>query len=245
MNDPYARFRILIGDEAAGKLRNSRVAVFGLGGVGGNAAEALVRSGIGAVDLIDHDEVSLTNINRQVFATRDTVGMKKTEAAVRRLSAIDPDTVIRTYPVFYLPETRDMIPFDEWDYIVDAIDTVSAKIDIIMTAHEKKIPVISAMGCGNRLDPAKLCCMDLADTKNDPLARVMRRELRKRGIAHLKVVCSTELPLHAKAQSDEQLPPGKRSIPGSSAFVPPAAGILIASQVVKDLITEAENEKKG
>lgn len=222
------------------RLRGARVAVFGLGGVGGNAAEALARSGVGALDLIDHDEVSLTNLNRQVFALRSTVGMKKTDAAEQRLLAIDPGIVIRKYPVFYLPETRSIFPFAEWDYIVDAIDTVSAKIDIILAARECGVPVISAMGCGNRLDPSKLCCMDLAETKNDPLARVMRRELRRRGVRHLQVVCSTELPCRAKAASEEPLPQGKHAIPGSSAFVPPAAGILIASHVVRDLI---EKEK--
>lgn len=238
MNDPYSRIRILVGDEAMDRLRHSRIAVFGLGGVGGNAAEALARSGVGALDLIDHDEVSITNLNRQVFALRNTVGMKKTDAAEQRLLSIDPDLAIRKYPMFYLPETRNRFPFAEWDYIVDAIDTVSAKIDIILAAREYGIPVISAMGCGNRMDPSKLCCMDLAETKNDPLARVMRRELRRRGIEHLQVVCSTEAPCRAKAGSDEPLPPGKHAIPGSSAFVPPAAGIMIASRVVRDLIKE-------
>ena len=218
------------------KLRRSRVAVFGLGGVGGNCVEALVRSGIGTLDLIDHDDVSLTNINRQVFATTKTVGMLKTEAAQERILAIDPDVNVNLYPKFYLPEDRAEFPFEKWDYIVDAIDTVSAKIDIIMAAREMGIPIISAMGCGNRMDPTKLKIMDLFDTKDDPLAKVMRRELRKRGVDRLTVVCSTELPIPAKVIPDEPLPPGKRSIPGSSAFVPPAAGIMIASRVVQDLI---------
>lgn len=224
------------------KLHRSRVAVFGLGGVGGNCVEALVRSGVGTLDLIDHDDVSVTNINRQVFATRETIGMLKTDAAKKRIMAIDPDVKVNLYPKFYLPENREDFPFTQWDYIVDAIDTVSAKIDIIMAARELHIPIISAMGCGNRLDPSKLCVMDLFDTKDDPLAKVMRRELRKRKVDHLKVVCSKELPIAAKVITDEPLPPGKRSIPGSSAFVPPAAGIMIASQVVQDLIEEGEKE---
>lgn len=236
MTNQYARFQMLIGNEAFQKLRSKRVAIFGIGGVGGYVVEALARSGVGTLDLIDHDDVSLTNLNRQIYALHSTVGKLKCDVAKERIHDIDPSIQVNFYPVFYLPEKRGDFPFREWDFIVDAIDTVSAKIDIIKAAREENIPIISSMGCGNRLDPSKLVYTDLFKTKNDPLAKVMRRELRKLGIKKLPVVYSEELPIHAKEQSTEEVPEGKRSIPGSSAFVPPAAGLLIASKVVEKLL---------
>ena len=227
---------MLIGNEAFLNLRNKRVAIFGVGGVGGYVVEALARSGVGTLDLIDHDDVSLTNLNRQIYALHSTVGKLKCDVAKERIHDIDPYIQVNCYPVFYLPEKRSDFPFREWDFIVDAIDTVSAKIDIIKAAREENIPIISSMGCGNRLDPSKLVYTDLFKTKNDPLAKVMRRELRKLGIKKLPVVYSEELPIRAKEESTEEVPEGKRSIPGSSAFVPPAAGLLIASKVVEKLL---------
>lgn len=227
---------MLIGNEAFHTLQNKRVAIFGIGGVGGYVVEALARCGVGTLDLIDHDDVSLTNLNRQIFALHSTVGRLKCDVAKERIHDIDPSITINCYPSFYLPEKRDEFPFSKWDFIVDAIDTVSAKIDIIQAAHEYHIPSISSMGCGNRLDPSKLVYTDLFATKNDPLARVMRRELKKKGIYRLPVVYSEELPIKAKEDSGEDIPEGKRSIPGSSAFVPPAAGLLIASKVVERLL---------
>lgn len=236
MTNQYTRFQMLIGNEAFQNLRNKRVAIFGVGGVGGYATEALARSGVGTLDLIDHDDVSLTNLNRQIYALHSTVGKLKCDVAKERIHDIDPSIHVNCYPVFYLPEKRDEFPFREWDFIIDAIDTVSAKIDLIKAADDYRIPIISSMGCGNRLDPSKLVYTDLFKTKNDPLARVMRRELRKCGIDHLSVVYSEELPIRAKEESGEEVPEGKRSIPGSSAFVPPAAGLLIASKVVEKLL---------
>lgn len=236
MTNQYARFQMLIGAEALQTLQNKRVAVFGIGGVGGYVVEALARSGIGTLDLIDHDDVSLTNLNRQIFALHSTLGKLKCDVAKDRVHDIDPSITVNCYPTFYLPEKRDDFPFAKWDYIVDAIDTVSAKIDIILAAGDNDIPIISSMGCGNRMDPSKLVYTDLFKTKNDPLARVMRRELKKKGITKLPVVYSEELPIKAKEESGEELPEGKRSIPGSSAFVPSAAGILIAAKVVEGLL---------
>lgn len=236
MTNQYARFQMLIGAEALQTLQNKRVAVFGIGGVGGYVVEALARSGIGTLDLIDHDDVSLTNLNRQIFALHSTLGKLKCDVAKDRVHDIDPSITVNCYPTFYLPEKRDDFPFAKWDYIVDAIDTVSAKIDIILAAGDNDIPIISSMGCGNRMDPSKLVYTDLFKTKNDPLARVMRRELKKKGITKLPVVYSEELPIKAKEESGEEIPEGKRSIPGSSAFVPSAAGILIAAKVVEGLL---------
>lgn len=236
MTDQYARFRMLVGTEGLQTLRNKRVAVFGVGGVGGYVVEALARSGIGTLDLIDNDEVSLTNLNRQIFALHSTAGRLKCDVAKERVYDIDPSITVNCFPSFYLPEKRDDFPFAKWDFIVDAIDTVSAKIDLILAARDFDIPIISSMGCGNRMDPSKLVYTDLFETKNDPLARVMRRELKKKSIAKLPVVYSEELPIRAKEESGEEIPEGKRSIPGSSAFVPPAAGILIAAKVVEKLL---------
>ena len=236
MDEAFVRTAMVLGPSAVETLRGKRVAVFGVGGVGGNCAEALARSGIGTLDLIDHDEVAESNLNRQVFAVRSAVGKKKVDAAEERIHDICPDTAVNTFPIFYLPETRDQLDFTVYDYIVDAIDTVTAKLDIIERAKECGVPVISSMGCGNRVDPSQLKIMDIYETKGDPLAKVMRRELRKRGISKLTVCTSLEPPLKPLFAGTEEELQSRRSIPGSTAFVPPAAGILIASHVVRSLI---------
>ena len=237
MDERFVRTAMVLGPSAVENLRTKRVAVFGIGGVGGNCAEALARSGVGTLDLIDSDDVCESNLNRQVFALHSTVGMKKTDAAKQRIMDISPETAVNTYPVFYLPETADTIDFSVYDYIIDAIDTVTAKLDIIERAGRCGVPVISSMGCGNRVDPSMLRIMDIYDTKGDPLAKVMRRELRKRGIKKLPVCCSLETPLKPLFPGSEEELKTLRSIPGSTAFVPPAAGIMIASYVVRKLIS--------
>ncbi len=230
MSDIFERTRMLLGDEAVEKLNNSRVAVFGVGGVGGYVVEALVRSGIGEIDVFDKDTVSVSNINRQIIATQETVGMSKVEAVKTRVKAINPQCKVHCHEVFYLPENADNYDFSVYDYIVDAIDTVTAKIEIIKRAKGLNIPVISSMGTGNKLDPTRLEVADISKTEVCPLARVMRRELRNRGINHLKVVYSKEEP--QKTNVEEK---GK-AVPGSVAFVPSVAGLIIAGEVVKDLI---------
>ena len=235
MQDAFSRTRRLLGPEAMDKLAAARVAVFGLGGVGGYVVEALARSGVGALDLIDSDTVSLTNLNRQILATRDTLGAKKTDAARARVAAINPACNLRTYDVFFLPENTGSFDFTQFDYVADAIDTVTAKIELILRARAAGVPVISAMGTGNKLDPARLELADLADTSVCPLARVMRRELKKRGVEHLQVVYSREPAL--TPIPDEAEPDGRRAVPGSTAFVPPAAGLLMASAIVRALIS--------
>ena len=237
MEEAFVRTAMVLGPSAVEALRTKRVAVFGVGGVGGNCAEALARSGIGTLDLIDHDEVAESNINRQVFAVHSTVGKRKVDAAKERIHDICPSTTVNTFPIFYLPETRAQIDFSAYDYIVDAIDTVTAKLDIIGRAAECGIPLISSMGCGNRVDPSQLRIMDIYETSGDPLAKVMRRELRKRGIGSLTVCTSLEPPLRPLFAGTEEEMKTRRSIPGSTAFVPPAAGIMIASHVVRALIS--------
>ncbi len=238
MQSQFSRTELLLGEDALKTLSKKRVAIFGIGGVGGNAAEALARSGIGELDLIDNDEVCLSNINRQVFATLDAVGEKKVEAAEKRLAEISKELIIHKHCCFYLPEERGDIDFSQFDYVVDALDTVSAKIDIVLQAKKAGVPVISALGCGNRTDPSQLKVCDISETSGDPLARVVRRELRKRGVTSLKVVFSEELPvrplgLEEMGRSEDGH--RRKSPPGSTAFVPPVAGILIAHQVVMDL----------
>ncbi len=230
MQDLFERTRALLGDEAMAKLNNSRVAVFGVGGVGGYVVEALARSGVGGIDVFDKDTVAVSNINRQIIATNDTVGMAKVDAIKARVKAINPKCVVHTHEVFYLPENADNYDFSEYDYIVDAIDTVTAKLEIIVRANECGIPVISSMGTGNKLDPTRLEVADISKTEVCPLARVMRRELRARGINHLKVVYSKEEPIKSEITEN-----GK-SVPGSVAFVPSVAGLIIAGEVIKDLI---------
>lgn len=244
----FSRTELLLGKEAMDRLAGARVAVFGVGGVGGYVCEALVRSGVGAFDLIDDDKVCLTNLNRQIIATRSTVGRYKVDVMKERMLDINPDVDVRTHQCFFLPENADDFPFEEYDYVVDAVDTVTAKIALVMKAREKKVPIISSMGAGNKLDGSRFKVADIYKTKVCPLAKVMRHELKKRGVKKLKVVYSEELPM--KPMEDASIscksncicPPGadhkcteRRAIPGSVAFVPSVAGLIIAGEVVKDL----------
>ncbi len=234
----YARTELLLGSAAMKKLKNARVAVFGLGGVGGYVVEALARSGIGALELIDHDDLSLTNLNRQILATRDTVGMAKAEAAARRVRAIDPGIDAVARQVFYTPQTADRFDFTKYDYVVDAIDTVTGKLMLIQAAKEAGTPIISSMGTGNKLDATAFRVADIYHTSVCPLARIMRKECRKRGIDSLKVVYSEEDPLSPALSPDDQeeMPEGRRALPGSIAYVPAVAGLIIAGEVIKDII---------
>ena len=233
MINEFSRTEILLGQQAMDRLSNSRVAVFGVGGVGGYVVEALARSNVGAIDLIDHDTVSLTNINRQIIALQSTVGQYKVDVMKSRIEDINPQCKVTIHRSFYLPENRDEFDFTQYDYIVDAVDTVTAKIDLIVKAKETDTPIISSMGAGNKLNPAMFEVSDLSKTSVCPLAKVMRRELKKRGISHLKVVYSKETPAIAKVESEEQT--SKRTVPGSTAFVPSVVGLIIASEVIKDL----------
>ena len=245
MPDQFSRTRLLIGDEAINKLKNSRVAVFGIGGVGGYVCEALVRSGVGAFDLIDSDTVSLTNLNRQIIATHKSIGRYKTEVMKERMLDINPDVDVRIHNCFFLPENADSFPFTEYDYVVDAVDTVTAKIELVMKCKAENVPIISSMGAGNKLDASAFKVADIYKTNVCPLAKVMRRELKKRGVRKLKVVYSEEKPVTPKADINEYAVeenggienpnPGKRSIPGSIAFVPSAAGLVLAGEVIRDL----------
>ncbi len=235
MSERYIRLEMLLGEAAMQKLAASTVAVFGVGGVGSYVAESLARSGVGHLALIDNDEVVLSNFNRQIMANEDTLGTSKVRAIAERIRKIDPQIRVDVYEMFYLPDQADKIPFETFDYIVDAIDTVTAKIDLVLQAQKHAVPIISAMGCGNRLDPSKLVCTDLSKTYNDPLAKIMRKELKERGIYKLKVVYSPEKPLKPlKEIKDEGS--NRRSTPGSSIFVPASAGLLIGSVVVQELI---------
>lgn len=248
MLNQFSRTELLFGKEAMDRLASARVAVFGIGGVGGYAVEALVRSGVGAVDLIDDDRVCLTNLNRQIIATRKTVGRYKTDVMKERVLEINPEVSVQVYKTFFLPENADEFPFEEYDYVVDAVDTVTAKIQLVMKAQECNTPIISCMGAGNKLDPTALRVTDIYKTKIDPLARVMRKELKKRGVKKLKVVYSEETPIRPvedmaiSCRNHCICPPGtkrhctdRRDIPGSTAFVPSAAGLIIAGEVVRDL----------
>lgn len=252
MLNQFSRTQLLLGESAMQELANKRVAVFGIGGVGGYACEALVRSGIGAFDLIDDDKVCLTNLNRQIIATRKTVGKYKVDVMEERIHDINPDAGVRVHKCFFLPENADEFPFDEYDYVVDAVDTVTAKISLVMKAQEKNIPVISSMGAGNKLDASQFRVADIYKTKVCPLAKVMRRELKKRGVKKLKVVYSEEMPtrpvedMAISCRTNCICPPGaqhkcteRRDIPGSVAFVPSVAGLIIAGEVVKDLTAGA------
>ncbi len=226
---------MLIGKEAVEKLSSSRIAVFGLGGVGGYTVEALARSGVGALDLIDSDTVSLSNLNRQIIATRDSIGMKKTQAAAKRVQSINPECRVTLHDVFYLPQTKDMFDFREYDYIVDAIDTVTGKLQLIEEAGRSGTPIISSMGAGNKLDPTLFRVADIYETSTDPLCRVIRGECRKRGIKKLKVVYSTEKPLSPLFEEEGST---RRSTPASIAFIPSVCGLIIAGEVIKDLTSE-------
>lgn len=235
----FTRTEILIGQTALEKLKNSFVAVFGVGGVGGYTVEALARAGVSHFDLIDNDTVSLTNINRQIIATHDTIGRSKVEVMKERILSINPDAKVELHDCFFLPETKDDFDFSKYDYVVDAVDTVTAKISIIMEAKAVNTPVISAMGAGNKMNPADFEVTDIYKTQMCPLAKVMRHELKKRGVKKLKVVYSKEVPIKPiqnEETIEEQKVSGKRDIPGSMSFTPSVAGLIIASEVVKDLI---------
>ena len=248
MLNQFSRTQLLLGKEAIEKMSKSRVAVFGIGGVGGYVCEALVRSGVGAFDLIDDDKVCLTNLNRQIIATRNSIGKYKVDVMKERMLDINPKVDVRVHKCFFLPENADDFPFEEYDYVVDAVDTVTAKLEIIVRAKSLNIPVISAMGAGNKLDASRFKVADIYKTQMDPLAKVMRRELKKRNIKHLKVVYSDEQPI--KPLEDMSIscrtncicPPGaahkcteRRDIPGSTAFTPAVAGLIMAGEIVKDL----------
>ena len=232
MDAQFSRTALLIGDEAILRLQNARVALFGVGGVGGFAAEALVRAGIGAMDLFDSDVVSESNLNRQIVALHSTIGRSKVEVMRERMLDINPDARIRTHQMFYLPELADAVPWDSFDYIVDCIDTVKAKLDLVEQSTRRGIPIISAMGAGNKLDPTAFEVADLSKTSVCPLARVMRQELKKRGIMHLKVVYSREVP-HVPLNGDRTA--AGRPAPGSVSFCPSVAGLILAGEVIKDL----------
>ena len=236
MPEQFSRTGLLLGGEAVERLRRARVAVFGLGGVGGYTVEALARAGVGQLDLIDRDTISLSNLNRQILATHRTLGMEKTEAARQRVLEINPEAVVRVYPVFYTPDTAADFDFTQYDYIVDAIDTVTAKLAMVEQAQAAGTPIICCMGTGNKLDPTRFQVADLAKTSVCPLARVMRRELGKRGIRHVKVVYSQEEALTPTGWEEEAAALGKRQIPGSVSFVPGAAGLILAGEVIKDLV---------
>lgn len=245
----FSRTELLLGKEGMERLKNARVAVFGVGGVGGYVCEALVRSGVGSFDLIDDDKVCLTNLNRQIIATRSTVGKYKVDVMKERMLDINPDVQVETYKCFFLPENTDDFPFAEYDYVVDAVDTVTAKIELVMKCQSMGVPIISSMGAGNKLNASAFQVADIYKTKMCPLAKVMRRELKKRGVKKLKVVYSEEKPtrpiedMAISCRTHCICPPGaahkcteRRDIPGSVAFVPSVAGLIVAGEVVKDLV---------
>lgn len=248
MLNQFSRTQLLFGAEGMEKLYRARVAVFGIGGVGGYTVEALSRSGVGTLDLIDDDKVCLTNLNRQIIATRKTVGQYKVDVAEQRILEINPNAVVHTHKTFYMPQTAEQFDFTQYDYVVDAIDTVTGKIELVLQAQRAGVPIISCMGAGNKVDPTAFEVADIYKTSVCPLARVMRQELKKRGVKHLKVVYSKEpaiTPMDDMAISCRTnciCPPGtarkctqRRQVPGSNAFVPAAAGLIIAGEVVKDL----------
>lgn len=248
MLNQFSRTELLLGKEAMDKLSKSRVAVFGVGGVGGFTVEALARSGVGTIDLVDDDKVCLTNLNRQIIATRSTIGKYKVDVAKERILDINPDAVVHTYKMFYMPDTADQFDFTAFDYVVDAIDTVTGKIELVMQANKAKTPIISSMGAGNKLNPAMFEVADIYKTSVCPLARVMRTELKKRKIPSLKVVYSKEQPITPvddmaiSCKTNCVCPPGtarkctqRRAVPGSTAFVPSVAGLIIAGEIIKDL----------
>ena len=251
MLNRFSRTQLILGKEAMEKLKNAHVAVFGIGGVGGYVCEALVRSGVGSFDLIDDDKVCLTNLNRQIIATRKTVGKYKTDVMKDRILEINPDARVEVHKCFFLPENADEFPFEEYDYIVDAVDTVTAKIQLVMEAKEAGVPIISSMGAGNKFDPTAFQVADIYKTSVCPLAKVMRRELKQRGVKKLKVVYSEEKPtrpledMAISCRNQCICPPGakhkcteRRDIPGSVAFVPSVVGLIIAGEVIKDLTVE-------
>lgn len=233
MLEEFSRTARIIGEDALAKLGRSRVAIFGIGGVGGYVAEALARSGVGALELIDSDRVTLSNINRQIIATHATVGLEKVSVMAARIHEINPAALVTPRAIFFLPENAGEFDFAAYDYVVDAVDTVAAKIGLILAAQSAGVPVISSMGAGNKMDPGKFRIADIYATSVDPLARVLRHELRKRGVKELKVVYSTEPPLSPVLRDADE---ANRRAPGSNAFTPAVAGLLLAAEVVKDLI---------
>ena len=242
MTEQFSRTALLIGEEAIEKLNKSRVAVFGIGGVGGYVCEALVRSGVGKFDLTDSDKVCLSNLNRQIIATHKSIGRYKVDVMKERMLDINPEAEVTVRKCFFLPENAEEFPFDEYDYIVDAVDTVSAKLELVMQAEKHHVPIISCMGAGNKLDGSLFRVADIYKTQMCPLAKVMRHELKKRGIRKLKVVYSEEAPLKPLGGDEQEAKEsGRREIPGSTAFVPSAAGLLMAGEVIKDLTV---NERK-
>ncbi len=258
MLNQFSRTQLLLGQPAMKKLSECRVAVFGIGGVGGFTCEALVRSGVGAFDLIDDDKVCLTNINRQIIATRSSIGKYKVDVMRERMLDINPDVQVREWKTFFLPENADEFPFEEYDYVVDAVDTVTAKIQLVMKANEHGVPVISCMGAGNKLDPTQFKVSDIYKTRYCPLAKVMRHEMKKRGVKKLKVVYSEEKALRPiedmsiSCRNHCVCPPGtahkcteRRDIPGSTAFVPSVAGLIIAGEVIKDLTSKEFMEARS
>ncbi len=237
MTDRFSRTELIFGKDAMKRLSETRVAVFGIGGVGGYAVEALARSGIGELDLIDNDTVAISNINRQIIALESTVGMYKTDAAKARIADINPDCRVNVYRTFFMPDTSSQFDFSVYDYVIDAIDTVTGKIEIIMKSQAAGVPVISSMGAGNKTDPTSFRVADIYSTSVCPLARVMRQQLKKRGVKKLKVVYSTEQAIIPEIDSisKEEIPSGRRSVPGSNAFVPSVVGLIIAGEVIKDI----------
>ena len=248
MLNQFSRTQLLLGEESMNKLSDMRVAVFGIGGVGGYVCEALVRTGIGHFDLIDDDKVCLTNLNRQIIATRKTVGLYKADVMKERMLEINPNVEVKVYKCFFLPENSDEFPFADYDYVIDAVDTVTAKVELVMKCKEMNVPIISSMGAGNKLDASAFKVADIYKTKMCPLAKVMRHEMKKRGVKKLKVVYSEEKPtrpiedMSISCRTHCICPPGaqhkcteRRDIPGSVAFVPSVAGMIIAGEVIKDL----------
>lgn len=245
MLEQFSRTALLLGADAIEQLQRKRVAVFGIGGVGGYAVEALVRSGVGAIDLIDDDKVCLSNLNRQIIATQKTIGRYKVDVMRERILDINPACFVAVHRCFYLPDTKDLFDLSQYSYVVDAVDTVTAKLQLVVEAEKAGVPIISCMGAGNKMNPVELQVADIYETGICPLAKIMRRELRKRGVRRLKVVYSREKPIRPvrdpmtclkNGQNDR----GRRDIPGSNAFVPAAAGLIIASEVIKDFIAESE-----
>ena len=256
MLNQFSRTELLLGKEAMQKLQNARVAVFGVGGVGGYAVEALTRSGVGAIDLIDDDKVCLTNLNRQIIATRKTVGKYKVDVMKERILEINPDVVVHTHKCFFLPENKDEFDFKQYSYVVDAVDTVTAKIQLVLEARDAGVPIISSMGAGNKLDPTRFEVADIYETSVCPLAKVMRKELKKRDIRHLKVVYSKEKPIRPiedmaiSCRNHCICPPGaqhkcteRRDIPGSTAFVPSVVGLIMAGEIIRDLAMVSRREE--
>lgn len=250
MNDRFQRTAMLMGESSLDRLSNVRVAVFGVGGVGGYAVEVLARSGVGHIDLVDNDTVDITNINRQIVALTSTIGLPKVEVARDRIKDINPDCVVRTHQMFYLPETAEQICLNDYDYVVDCIDTITAKINLALRCHEAGVPIISSMGAANKLDATAFRVADISQTSMDPIAKIMRKKLRRMGMEHLKVVFSTEQPIRqatdggdngnndsatVATSEGETAPRTARPLPASNAFVPAAAGIVIGGEVVKDL----------